>query len=372
MPGGFTRRRYGPRAFNLPRDELGDAMVHIQQAIDGKPDGRKPFLVLHGAPGVGKSWLLEQIRHNLQGQGVRCAEIVQAQELFLAPEATLITLLRWCLQDPAATVAGATPPEIVQELSNRLDHILRDPGQPLALFFDDLDYWLRWLRDKSLPDESLHEQKQKNERLQRIYRQLWWALLRHTHLPGLVICTSQEPLPATGFSPAMIRKLWLIGLKDVEAKIDQLVDGILLEPAFQENPTAVDAEKLRELSKRYACGHPLVVDWLASKLAEDSQAFEDANLQQSLRELAGVIVDGRLDAFDIDGRVDASDEELLIDLSRNYPDGFAETDPILGAKGPGLARRLKQVGLVYLKPGTSTFQVLPPLACLYKKEGSNG
>lgn len=355
---GFTRRQYGPQRYNMPRDELEAAMAYIQETIDRKPDGRKSFLVLHGPPGAGKTWLLEQIREQCGQKDVRCATIVNAKEMVASPEAQLITLLRWCLQDPTATVADAAETEIVQDLSNRLDEALRRQDRPIALFFDDLDYWLKWLPPTD-PPETIDNQKQRNERFLRVYRQLWWVVLRHTGLPGLIICTSREPLTPRSFNAALNRKLALVEVERLpdEEKINHLVDGILQErTSLSANP------KLRDLTQRYACGYPLVVDWLAWKLSQDQYVFEDTKRAENLRELAGVIVDGRLDA---------DDEELLIDLARNFPDGFSDEHAALGSRGPGLIRLLSQVGLVGLIPGTSTYQVLPPLACLYR-EGSNG
>jgi len=323
-------------------------MMHIQQAIDGRPFGRKPFVVLQGAPGSGKSWLLAQIRQTLQANGVRCAEIVQASTLLDTPEAVLIDLLRWCLDDPTALVTGTTSAaEIVQELSNRLNHRLQQADkQPLALFFEDLDYWVG-LSDKYL---------------QRIYQQLWWVLLRHTQLPGLVICTSRESLPAARFSPGMKRKQQLIALQPLgPGEIDHLTTGILQEPASPLNDLAsVDArEELQRLVKRYACGHPLIPDWLVWKLSVEPEAFQDHKRGRSLRELADEIIGDRLDSAHVD---------TLIRLVRERPQGFADDDPILEAGGPALVRLFIQVGLV--KSVSGTYQVLPPLACLYKEEAN--
>ncbi|MBI3959826.1 MAG: hypothetical protein HY328_13530 [Chloroflexi bacterium] len=119
---------------------------------------------------------------------------------------------------------------------------------------------------------------------------------------------------------------------------------------------SVDAQKLQELARRYACGHPLIPNWLAWKLAQDAEAFEDVKCEGSLRELAVEIIGDRLGASEV-GR--------LIELARRFPDGFTDDDPTW-------TRQLTQIGLVRHIPETPKYQVLPPLACLYRKEGSNG
>ncbi|MBX3054355.1 MAG: ATP-binding protein [Caldilineaceae bacterium] len=326
-------------------------MAHIRQAITARPDGKKPFIVLHGPPGVGKTWLFEQIRELCSTAGVRCADVVPADSMLADPNAKLTELLRWCLQDDTAEISSVpTKAEIVQDLSNRLDNALRTQSQPLAFFFDDLDHWINW--------------SPQDPRLQRIYQHLWWAVLRHTHVPGLVICTSREPLPAAHFNARMKRKLALISVSSLQDRINRLITGIVEEMENRpDNPVKIDADKLKSLTERYACGHPLVVDWLAWKLSQNGSAFEKGAADQSLSELAGLLIDGRLSP---------NDEELLIRLARDFPGGFADTDSVLDAEGPRLVNRLKQVGLIDLIPGTPRYQVLPPLVCLYQKEGSNG
>ena len=107
MANGFNRRNYDSGRFNLPRDELEQAMTHVRQAVIKRPDGRKPFVMLHGPPGVGKTWLFEQIREQCSTAGVRCADVVPAASMLADPDARLTKLLRWFLQDDTAEISSA-------------------------------------------------------------------------------------------------------------------------------------------------------------------------------------------------------------------------------------------------------------------------
>lgn len=361
MSPDFDRTPYAetPEAQRLLRNEA-NAILNSEQALLTSSGITAQLFLLAGPPGIGKTFLLEQIQAGLDERGILCFPPPGADPpainagAFLNPDEQILqAVLQWCGESSGVSVpdspAGA---DRTIWLSNWMDEQRRSPqSPPLALFVDDVERW----------SETLHSQEPQNgtegeaaERIRRVYQLLWQPLLRHPHSPSFIFCAGRSSfLPRLPVS--LSARLMVMRLEEfADVLLSRLIDSRL-------------PDQTQALILRYAQGNPRVAQWLSQRALPNADVLHSPADRESLIEEFFWII--------VDKRVARPLGEILLGLARHRPSRFKDTDLLL--RPPGISSisgrhvldRLVRAGFVEYVPEQS-YRVLPPIVHLFSKERS--
>ena len=363
MSPDFDRTPYAetPEAQRLPRDEANAILNSVEQALLTSSGITAQLFLLAGPPGIGKTFLLEQIQTGLDERDIRCfpppgadSPAINAGAFLDADEQILQAVLQWCGESSGVSVPA--PPAGADRtiwLSTWMDGQRRNvQSPPLALFVDDVERWSETLHSQEL--ESGTDREEAAERIRRVYQLLWQPLLRHPHSPSFIFCAGRSSfLPRLPVS--LLARLRVVRLGEfADDLVSRLIDSQL-------------PDQTRTLILRYAQGNPRIAQWLSHRLLSNADVLHSpADRESLIEELFWIIVDKR---------VAQPLGEILLGLARRRPSGFKDTDSLLRPSetfpisGRHVLDRLIRAGFVEYVPEQS-YQVLPPIVHLFSKERS--